>query len=114
MIDRKLSSQKLFLKRNYHSLTAVLDGLHKYAITTARSRGLNSIVGGMVVLDPLLPPNAIFLINPAHNHAAYRQHFSEYPGIPFILPHLREFQQHGETALQPLLEYLQNPLPTSG
>lgn len=86
----------------------MLDGLHKYGISTARSRGLNTTVGGMVVLDPILPPDATFLTNPTENYAAYRQHYREYPGIPFLLPHLRDYQRHGEPAVQLLLHYLQN------
>jgi hypothetical protein len=82
--------------------------MHRYAISTARSRGLNSSVGGMVVLDPILPTETAFLINSTNNYAAYRQHYREYPGIPFLLPHLRDHQQYGEAALRPLLQYLQN------
>ena len=101
--------QSLLERRNYHSLTAILDGLHRYAITTARSRGLNTSVGGMVVLEPLLPPDNSLLANPASNYVAYRQLYLEAPGIPFLTPHLRDYQQQGEAALQPLLEYLHRP-----
>lgn len=62
----------------------------------------------MIVLDPILPPEANFLTNSIQNYAAYRQHYREYPGIPFLLPHLRDHQQHGEAVLQPLIQYLQN------
>jgi len=82
--------------------------MHRYRISTARSRGLNSTAGGMVILDPILPPEAAFLTDPAHNYADYRQHYYEYPGIPFLLPHLRDYQQHGEAVLQPLVQYLQD------
>lgn len=61
----------------------------------------------MVVLDPVLPPDPVILANPTHNYAAYRQHYRKFPGIPFLLPHLRDQQQHGEATLQPLLQYLQ-------
>ncbi|KAJ6031507.1 hypothetical protein N7540_002239 [Penicillium herquei] len=108
-----LSISDLLPKRNYHSLTAILNGLHMYAIATAPSRGLNSTIGGMVVLDPLLPPETIFLTKPAHNYATYRQFYRENPGLPFLFPHLREYQQQGEPAIQPLLDYLQNPLAFS-
>ncbi|KAJ5116225.1 hypothetical protein N7456_000573 [Penicillium angulare] len=92
----------------------IVDGLHKYAITTARSRGLNSTVGGMVVLEPLLPPVAVFLTNPNHNYASYRQYYGQYPGIPFLLPYIREFQQQGESGIQPLLDYIQDPFAAKG
>ncbi|KAJ5396897.1 hypothetical protein N7509_005010 [Penicillium cosmopolitanum] len=100
-------AQSLLQRQNYHSLTAMLHGLHKYSISTARSRGLNSTVGGMVVLDPIIPPDTIFLCNATQNYAAYRQHYRDYPGIPFLLPHLRDGQQKGEVALQPVFRFLQ-------
>ncbi|KAJ5162179.1 Guanine-nucleotide dissociation stimulator CDC25 [Penicillium capsulatum] len=100
-------AQTLYTTRNYHSLTAVLDGLHRYAISTARTRGLNNTVGEMVVLDPILPLDPVILTSPDNNYAAYRQQYQEYPGIPFLLPHLREQQQHGEASLQSLLQHLQ-------
>lgn len=94
--------------RNYHSFTALLDGLHRYNLSSARPRSLNNTVVGMVVLDTLLPPDAIILTDPTQNYANYRQHYREYPGVPFLIPHLRDYQQNGETAIQPLLQYLQN------
>ncbi|KAJ6114845.1 Guanine-nucleotide dissociation stimulator CDC25 [Penicillium sp. IBT 16267x] len=100
-------AQILFIKRDYYSLTAILEGLQRFSISTARSRGLNSNVGGMLVLDAPVLPEAIHLINPIHNYAAYRQHFLENPGTPFLFAHYREYQQHGETAIQPLFDYLQ-------
>ncbi|KAJ5692362.1 hypothetical protein N7462_001785 [Penicillium macrosclerotiorum] len=100
-------AQRLLSSHNYHSLTALLDGLHRYNISTARSRGLNSTIGGMVVLDPMLPPELIAITEPAQNYTNYRQHYNLKPGIPFLIPHLREFQQRGEIAIQPLLQYLQ-------
>lgn len=59
------------------------------------------------MLDPVLPPDPATLANPAQNYAAYRQHYREYPGLPFLLPHLRDRQQQGDATLQPLLQYLQ-------
>lgn len=64
----------------------------------------------MVVLDPLLPTETLLITNPAQNYVAYRQHYRENPGIPFLFPHLREYRQHGDAALQPLLNYLHNLL----
>jgi hypothetical protein len=98
--------QNLYTTRNYHSLTALLDGLHKYSISTARAPN----TGSMVALDPTLPPTLLFLFNPSQNYSAYRQHYSESPGIPFLLPHIREYKQNGESVLQPLLQYLQRSL----
>lgn len=88
----------------------MLDGLHRYAISTARPRGLNSTIGGMVVLDPTLPPDTTFLTNPSQNYSNYRQHYLEYPGIPFLLPHLRDYQKYGESALESVFHFLQHSL----
>jgi hypothetical protein len=62
----------------------------------------------MVVLDPILPPETTFLTVSTQNYAAYRQHYCEFPGIPFLLPHIRDYQQNGEAVLQPLIQYLRN------
>lgn len=72
---------------------------------------MNSIIGGMVVLDPILPPETALLDNPAQNYSNYRQYYLEYPGIPFLLPHLRDYHKYGESTLEPLFHYLQNSLP---
>lgn len=68
----------------------------------------------MAVLEPLLPPDTSLLTDPAHNYAGYRQHYLNAPGIPFLTPHLRDYQQQGETALQPLLAFLHCPPSTDG
>ncbi|KAJ5155654.1 hypothetical protein N7492_008457, partial [Penicillium capsulatum] len=99
-------AQVLFNRCDYHSLTAVLDGLHMYAISTARFCGLNSAIGNMVVLDPIAPPETTLLVNPAQNYSNYQQHYLEHPGIPFLLPHLRDYHKYG--TLEPLFHYLQN------
>lgn len=85
----------------------MLDGIHRYSISTAQSRGLNSTHGGMVVVDPVVFPDVVALRKPDQNYASYRQHYLQYPGVPFLLPHLREYREVGSGALQPLLEYLQ-------
>ncbi|KAJ5652203.1 Guanine-nucleotide dissociation stimulator CDC25 [Penicillium longicatenatum] len=105
--DLTRRNQTLFIKKDYYSLTAILEGLQRYSISTAQSRGLNSNLGGMLVLDTPIFPEAIHLINPMHNYAAYHQHFVENPGTPFLFAHYRDYLQHGETALQPLFDYLQ-------
>ena len=84
-----------------------------YAISTARSRGVNSTVGGMVVLEPILPPDAVLLTDPTENFATYRQQYLQAPGLPFLVPHLRDYHQNGEAALQPLLDYLQTSVATT-
>ena len=55
-----------------------------------------------VVLEPLL-----FLVKPEQNYVAYLEHYLQRPGIPFLLPHIRDQKQHGESMLYPLVQYLQ-------
>jgi hypothetical protein len=92
--------------RNYHSFTAVLNGLQKYSITALTITNTNNGTS-TVALNPVLPPNLVYLLNPFRNYAAYRRQFQEFPGIPFLLPHLREIQQHGEPALRQFFNNLQ-------
>lgn len=104
------SMQTLFLIRNYHSLTAILNGLQKYSILAMTFNNVNSATG-TVTLGPVLPADLFYLLNPFHNYLAYRQQFHEAPGIPFLLPHIREFKQHGQGVLRQLFQEIQIPLP---
>ncbi|KAJ5742261.1 hypothetical protein N7533_011670 [Penicillium manginii] len=99
-------AQNLLQRRNYHSSTAILHGLHKHNISTTQLRDLKSTAGEMVVLVPLVPPDMMFLYDATQNYAVYLQYYGYYPGIPFLLPYLREVQQKGELALQPVLNFL--------
>lgn len=65
---------------------------------------MDKVVGPNV----LLPHEVAVITNPAENYASYRQKYCENPTIPFLVPHLREFEQRGEPAIQPLLKYLEN------
>lgn len=98
--------QALLATRNYHSFTAVLNGLQKYGITALTITNTNSATS-TVSLNPVLPPNLVYLLNPLRNYAAYRRQFQEFPGIPFLFPHLREIKQHGEPALRQFFNNLQ-------
>lgn len=98
--------QALLANRNYHSFTAVLNGLQKYSITALTITNTNNGTSA-VALNPVLPSSLIFLLNPFRNYAAYRQQFQEFPGIPFLLPHLRDIQQHKEPALRQFFNNLQ-------
>lgn len=104
------SMQALFLIRNYHSLTAMLNGLQKYSILAMTFENVNSTTG-TVTLGPVLPADLFYLLNPFHNYLAYRQQFHEAPGIPFLLPHIREFKKHGQGVLRQLFQEIQIPLP---
>ncbi|RDW86210.1 uncharacterized protein DSM5745_02852 [Aspergillus mulundensis] len=98
------SLQPLMACRNYHSLTAILSGLHKYSVSAASLR----TDSGMTILSliELVPLEMLFLLDPSQNYTPYRDHYQRAPGIPFIVPHLYEYQEHGETVLQYFHEQL--------
>ncbi|RAH83106.1 hypothetical protein BO86DRAFT_310139 [Aspergillus japonicus CBS 114.51] len=92
--------QALLMVRNYHSLTAIIDGLRKYSISTSTS------VSSSHVAPFMLPPDFEILLDPSENFVAYRQAFTTNPGVPFLVPHIREYQQHGQPALQQLFQHM--------
>ncbi|CAG8043419.1 unnamed protein product [Penicillium salamii] len=96
--------QNLLATRNYHSLMAMISGLRNYAISTMRTDVGNS---NALILEALIPPEIISLMNPAENYSAYRQHYKKYPGVPFLIPHIRDFKQNGDTGLEPVCKFLQ-------
>ncbi|EAW09278.1 uncharacterized protein ACLA_034810 [Aspergillus clavatus NRRL 1] len=98
--------EALFVIRNYHSFTAVLHGLQKYSITDLTFTNTNAAASA-VALNPVLLPNLLFLLSPLHNYVAYRRQFQEFPGIPFLFPHLRDIQQRGEPALLQFFQTMQ-------
>ncbi|KAJ5144479.1 Guanine-nucleotide dissociation stimulator CDC25, partial [Penicillium atrosanguineum] len=100
-------AQVLFNQRSYHSLTAILHGLHRWEISTAQPQGSNSPGGGMIVLKPILPPKITSLIASTNDYAAYHQRYRKYPGIPFLLPHIRGRRQHDEITVPPFFPCLQ-------
>ncbi|KAJ5475438.1 hypothetical protein N7539_007725 [Penicillium diatomitis] len=103
-------TQILLETRDYHSLTAVAIGLQRYNIGNVQSRGLNRPGSGIINIDPVLPPEVNAILNTAQNYASYRQQYQQNPGIPFLIPHLSEYQLHGESAIQDLLGYLHHQL----
>lgn len=62
----------------------------------------------MITLEALIPQEIIALLSPAENFAAYRQHYQKFPGIPFLIPHIRDHKENGESVLQPVFQYLQS------
>lgn len=82
----------------------MLYGLREYDESSARFDNLDSTVGEVPITDSSVPPNIRFLIDDNQNYTAYREYYLEYPGIPFLRPHLRG----GESALQPVFKALQN------
>ncbi|KAJ5766843.1 uncharacterized protein N7511_004459 [Penicillium nucicola] len=94
-------TQNLLATRDYHSLTAILNGLYNYTVSTMQADGPT------ITLEALTPPEIGLLLNPVQNYASYRKHYCRNPGIPFLVPHLREYKQTDESVLQPIFQYLQ-------
>lgn len=92
--------------RNYHSSTAIIKGLQDYKISGLQVSDVN-VALGMVPLEPSLSPNILYLLDASDNYATYRQRMQEAPGIPFLLPHIREFKRRGEHGLDGLFQGLQ-------
>lgn len=83
---------------------AMVNGLRIYAIST-----MNADAGGkQITPEALVPQEIVSLMNPARNYSAYRQHYQKNPGIPFLIPHIRDMKQNDETAIQPVLKFLQS------
>ncbi|KAL2000457.1 hypothetical protein VTN02DRAFT_3045 [Thermoascus thermophilus] len=95
--------QALHEMRNYNSATAILNGLQNHKIASLRGASINNAVGA-IVLDPALPSEVLYLLNASENYAAYRQRMQEAPGIPFLLPHVREYRRRGAPALTELFQ----------
>ncbi|KAL4906848.1 hypothetical protein BDW74DRAFT_128576 [Aspergillus multicolor] len=98
------SLQTLMAYRNYHSLTAIISGLHKYSISEASL----STENGTTFLSraEVVPLELLFLLDSSQNYTPYREHYRRAPGIPFLVPHLYEYQEHGEPVLQYFYEQL--------
>ncbi|KAL5332826.1 hypothetical protein BJX70DRAFT_406907 [Aspergillus crustosus] len=104
------SLQPLLAIRNYHSLTAILSGLHRYSVSVSTVvHAENGIT--VLALGQILPPELFYLLEPFQNYAAYRQQYQQAPGIPFLIPHLNEYHQQGDSVLQYLLGHLTNAIP---
>ncbi|KAL2831176.1 hypothetical protein BDW59DRAFT_7874 [Aspergillus cavernicola] len=97
--------QPLLALRNYHSLTAILSGLHKYSVSESTSVHTGN-GNTALALDPVFPPELEYLLEPFQNYTAYRHQYQQAPGIPFLIPHLNEYRQRGEPVLQYLLAQL--------
>ncbi|THC89726.1 hypothetical protein EYZ11_010829 [Aspergillus tanneri] len=105
--------QALLDIHNYHSFTAILSGLQKYSITESTFTTANTITG-TAALNPVLPPNLLYFLDPSQNFIAYRQQFQGSPGIPFLFPHLQEYRECGAPALQQLFQQLRTALTPRG
>lgn len=101
--------QALVGTRNYHSLTAILTGLHRYSITDS-SLTTTPAAAAMIVPNPVVPPDLLCLLHPFQNYAAYRQQFVNAPGIPFLVPHIRESEEHGQQVLSQMFQQMRTAL----
>ncbi|KAJ9328243.1 hypothetical protein DTO027B5_1738 [Paecilomyces variotii] len=98
--------QVLDTLRNYNSATALIKGLRDYKIAGLQSSDVNLALD-IVLFEQSLSPSLSYLLDASDNFAAYRRRVQEAPGIPFLLPHVRESRQRGESALDELSQGLQ-------
>lgn len=95
--------------RNYNSTLALIHGLQQISIgclwvnSTTPVTTTSSVVDAQAVnVYSLTPQNVSYLVDPSDNYASYRHAMKVTPGIPFLLPHVIEYRQHGEAALDEL------------
>ena len=106
----KANSHKvLHNMRNYNSTTALLHGLQHISlnllwvnppapITTTSNTAQTQTVN----VYSLTSQNVSYLSDPSNNYDSYRHAMKVMPGIPFLLPHIIEYRQRGEMALDEL------------
>ena len=88
---------------------AIIDGLRRYSVS---SSSLNRR-DGRVVPNSVLPEHLFYLINPFENYAAYQQQFDAQPGIPYLLPHIKEAGRAPEGNQEFLRELFQKVLSSA-
>jgi hypothetical protein len=96
-----MTLKKLHSMRNYHSTTAMIDGLQTSALASQWTTSVDLNRGTIIVLS-LLPPSVSYLSDTTDNYTAYRRQIQVAPGIPFLYPHVLEYQRIGEAALDEL------------
>ncbi|KAL4970050.1 uncharacterized protein BDV14DRAFT_195587 [Aspergillus stella-maris] len=103
--------ENLLASRNYHTLMAILSGLQRYSVSGAPL--ITTDDGGtMLVPNPLVTGvEYLELLDPSQNYAVYRGRFQDAPGIPFLIPHLREQEEHGDSVFQQLYTQLREVIP---
>ncbi|KAK2782671.1 hypothetical protein FQN52_000771 [Onygenales sp. PD_12] len=94
----------LYELRNYYSATALLHGIQKanpnpfdLLLPSAGAPLQNADESLLFIFD---------LLDSTDNYASYRNIMQDKPGLPFLTPHAREYQMHGEQELVDLF-----PLP---
>ncbi|OAX80015.1 hypothetical protein ACJ72_05659 [Emergomyces africanus] len=89
----------LYNRRNYYSATAILHGLQRAnpqrfsfnLLFPAPNATLFSSTGFLL--------NLFDLLDSANNYGSYRKLIQSRPGLPFLAPHAKEYQLHGEQGL---------------
>jgi hypothetical protein len=79
--------QNLFNLQNYHSASAMMHGLH-----TANPALFD------VPQYPIMP--SLVLLDSSDNYGAYRTVMRQSRGLPFLLPHIRDYMLRGQEALR--------------
>ncbi|KAJ5602078.1 hypothetical protein N7510_011612 [Penicillium lagena] len=89
-------AKALYVERNYHSMTAILDGLREYNLSRGQSN---------------CPSSLYSFMDPTDNYKNYLvRYYSLDGGIPFIFAH-SEYELHGTTGPLSLRNFLQSTLP---
>ncbi|PCH00491.1 Guanine-nucleotide dissociation stimulator CDC25 [Penicillium occitanis (nom. inval.)] len=101
--------QILHNMRNYNSTLALIHGLQHISVNflwvnsaTPITTTSNTAQTQTVSVYSLIPQNVSYLSDSSNNYASYRHAMKVTPGIPFLLPHIIEYRQHGEAALDEL------------
>ncbi|OKL63559.1 hypothetical protein UA08_01929 [Talaromyces atroroseus] len=89
---------------NYNSTLALIQGLNRISMSFLWSNLApnNDQHGQTANALSLAPASVSYLLDSSNNYAAYRQAMKITPGIPFLLPHVIEYRQHGKAALDEL------------
>lgn len=63
-----------------------------------------------MILNPVIPLDLLYLITPFNNFAVYRQQFQESPGIPFLAPHIKQYEENGQQELSQMFQQMRTAL----
>lgn len=89
--------QTLYELKNYHSATAMMEGLQAYCIGQAlvpkQADGQR-----MLELPTVQPQHVAALLDSSDTYAVYLHRMQEAPGIPFLYPHILQYKLIGEGA----------------
>ena len=61
--------------------------------------------------EPQIASGLLCLISPYGNCEVYRQYFEQAPGIPFLVPHIRESREYGDQVLRDLFQRMRSYPP---